>query len=102
MLPTAKQLHSLTAVVTVAEHSPITARNGLSVNPDHTIGSCPKPDILLVPGGIGTRQELNNDRLIAWIKRMAADPELILSVCTGALLLGDGNRQVDGLHGSVA
>ena len=50
-------------VFTVAEKSPITARNGLSVNPDHTLDSRPKPDILLVPGGIGTRREMANARL---------------------------------------
>lgn len=75
-------------VYTVAEQSPVTARNGLSVNPDHTLESCPKPDILLVPGGIGTRTEMNNDPLVEWIRHIAADAELVLSVCTGALLLG--------------
>ncbi|MHC4877784.1 MAG: DJ-1/PfpI family protein [Planctomycetota bacterium] len=75
-------------VMTVAEKTPITARNGLSVNPDHTLTSCPKPDLLLVPGGIGTRQELHNVRLIEWIRDVADEAELVLSVCTGALLLG--------------
>lgn len=75
-------------VSTVAEKTPITARNGLSVNPDHSLDSCPGPDILLVPGGIGTRRELDNPRLIGWIKAVARDAELVLSVCTGSLLLG--------------
>lgn len=75
-------------VSTVAGKTPITARNGLSVNPDHSLDSCPKPDILLVPGGIGTRRELNNPLLIDWIKTAAREAELVLSVCTGALLLG--------------
>ena len=75
-------------VVTVAEKTPVIARNGLSVNPDHTLESCPKPDILLVPGGIGTRREMDNEPLIEWIREGAGDAELVLSVCTGALLLG--------------
>ena len=83
-------------VYTVAEKSPITACNGLSVNPDHTLKSCPKPNILLVPGGIGTRRELNNEALIEWIGKVADEAELVLSVCTGALLLGKAGL-LDGL-----
>ncbi len=83
-------------VMTVAEKTPISARNGLSVNPDHTLASCPKPDILLVPGGIGTRRELHNAQLVEWIRDMADEAELVLSVCTGALLLGKAGL-LDGL-----
>jgi transcriptional regulator GlxA family with amidase domain len=76
-------------VITVAEMpGPVLARNGLSVNPHFTLADCPKPDILLVPGGIGTRKEMNNPVLIDWIKQTARSAELVLSVCTGALLLG--------------
>lgn len=84
-------------VYTVAEKTPIRARNGLSVNPNYTLSSCHKPDILLVPGGIGTRRELNNDRLIEWIRQAAADAEHVLSVCTGALMLGKAGL-LDGLE----
>lgn len=83
-------------VVTVAEKGVITARNGLSVNPDHLLGDCREPDILLVPGGIGTRTELNNEALLAWIKHAATGAELVLSVCTGALMLGKAGL-LDGL-----
>lgn len=76
-------------VVTVAERpGPVLARNGLSVNPHHTLADCPKPDILLVPGGWGTRKEMDNPALIGWIRQAADAAELVLSVCTGALLLG--------------
>jgi transcriptional regulator GlxA family with amidase domain len=75
-------------VFTVAEkgHS-ILARNHLSVNPSYTIQDCPQPDILLVPGGLGTRKEMHNPILIDWIRNSSQKAELILSVCTGALLL---------------
>ena len=75
-------------VITVAEKSPVRARNGLSVNPDYTLNNNPETDILLVPGGIGTRTEMNNDVLIHWVRKNANAAELVLSVCTGALLLG--------------
>jgi transcriptional regulator GlxA family with amidase domain len=75
-------------VYTVAEKSePIMARNQLSVNPRYTIMDCPQPHILLVPGGYGTRREMYNTTLIDWIKNRSRGAELVLSVCTGALLL---------------
>lgn len=75
-------------VYTVAEQSrPIIARNQLSINPQYTIAQCPPPDILLVPGGYGTRQEMHNFVLIDWLKKCSFHSELLLSVCTGALLL---------------
>lgn len=75
-------------VYTVAEKpGPILARNGLSVNPSYTLADCPPPDILLVPGGIGTRREMHNPILQDWIRQCARSAEAVLSVCTGALLL---------------
>lgn len=75
-------------VFTVSETSPVNARNGLSVNPDELLENCFQPELLLIPGGLGTRQEMHNEPLIAWIKTQAATAELVMSVCTGALLLG--------------
>jgi transcriptional regulator GlxA family with amidase domain len=75
----------------------ITTTGGLKVVPDYTLDDCPSFDILLVPGGWGTRRELGNDRLIKWISDRAAKAETVASVCTGAILLGragllDGRR----------
>lgn len=75
-------------VYTVAEHDrPVIARNGLSVNPAYTIHNSPKPDVLLIPGGRGTRALLDNLSVLEWIKTQAVHAELVLSVCTGALVL---------------
>lgn len=75
-------------VYTVAEHSkPVIACNQLSINPQYTIANCPPSDILLVPGGYGTRQEMHNQVLINWINQCFPQSEVLLSVCTGALLL---------------
>lgn len=75
-------------VVTVAEEmKPITARGGLSINPSHDFAGCPQVDILLVPGGMGTRREMNNPRMIQWLTERAGKAELVLSVCSGALVL---------------
>lgn len=75
-------------VYTVAEERrPIITRNQLSVNPQYGIVDCPPSDILLIPGGQGTRQQMHNQVLIDWIKERSKQVELLLSVCTGALLL---------------
>ena len=75
-------------VYTVAEElRPVIARNNLSVNPQYSLRDCPPPDILLVPGGLGTRSEMNNITVVTWIKNCAQNTELVLSVCTGSLLL---------------
>lgn len=88
---------SVFRVHTVAEKSPITARNGLSVNPDHSsLADVPKPDILLVPGGVGAGKQLPNEPLIEWIQQTASEAEMVLSVCTGSLLLGKAGL-LDGL-----
>ncbi len=83
-------------VYTVAERSPIFARNKLSVNPHYDLDTCPPPDILVVPGGggfhadgtpFGSRREMHNTRLLNWITTLYPNTEHILSVCTGALIL---------------
>jgi transcriptional regulator GlxA family with amidase domain len=65
----------------------IRARNGLSVNPDCPTDAVDRTDLLIVPGGDGTRPLLEQDDVITWIRNLAADAERVLSVCTGALLL---------------
>ena len=93
-------------VYTVAEgDGPVIARNNLSVNPTHMFSNCPQPDILLVPGGYGTRREMHNPVLIDWVRRRAEKSEIVLSVCTGALILAKAGM-LDGLsatthHGAI-
>ncbi len=67
--------------------APILAHGRLLAAPRYSIDSCPDPDILVVPGGMGSRPLIKDERLIAWIAERAAKVELLLSVCTGALLL---------------
>jgi transcriptional regulator GlxA family with amidase domain len=55
-------------VFTVAEKpGPVLTRGGLSVNPHHRLADCPRPDLLLAPGGQGTRREMHNPALTDWI-----------------------------------
>jgi transcriptional regulator GlxA family with amidase domain len=76
------------SVLIVAENAgPVLTRGGLSVNPHHRLHDCRQPDVLLVPGGQGTRKEMHSLTIIEWIKQASAKAELVLSGCTGALLL---------------
>jgi transcriptional regulator GlxA family with amidase domain len=89
--------HQLFRVVTVAsERRAVRARNGLSINPDHTLADCPRPDILIVPGGAGTRAVMKDPGIIAWIRSVDAAAEIVASVCTGSIVLGRAGL-LDGL-----
>lgn len=86
------------AVYTVAEKAgPIRTRGGLIVTPHYTLADCPRPDILLIPGGQGTRALLTHTDLLVWIAAQANRVEHLLSVCTGALVLGRAGL-LDGLE----
>src|SRR5579862_9889657 len=65
----------------------VTSYQGQSLAVDVDFNSAPAIDILLVPGGMGTREEVHNEILLTFIRERSQQVELILSVCTGAALL---------------
>ena len=80
--------HAPFRVFTVSRsNGPITATGGMRVTPDFDFGSAPRIDLLLVPGGFGTRPLLEDATTLDWIRRIAAGARRTTSVCTGALLL---------------
>jgi transcriptional regulator GlxA family with amidase domain len=84
-------------VITIAEWAAtVRCRGGLLVQPHHTIADHPPLDILVVPGGWGTRREANNPRLLDWIAAQDRTTQLTTSVCTGAFLLA-ARGLLDGL-----
>jgi putative intracellular protease/amidase len=61
-------------VLLVAENrSPIVTAGGMKVIPDHTFAGCPRLDILVVPGGWGTRRERDNPAMLAWLRLRAPE-----------------------------
>ena len=66
---------------------PLTTTGGLKIIADYTFNNFPKIDILIVPGGYGTRTLLNNEILLKWIKAVSDKANITASVCTGSLLL---------------
>ena len=78
----------LFSVVTIAEEDRIiSCRGGLLVKPHMTIENHPQLDILVIPGGQGTRRERHNQRLLDWIAQQDQHTNFMTSVCTGAFLL---------------
>jgi len=75
-------------VLTIAERAaPVRCNKGLRVLPDATFTDAPPLDVVLVPGGQGTRREVDNPVLIEWLRTVGARCTWVTSVCTGALLL---------------
>lgn len=73
---------------TVAETpGSVRARNGLKIVPDFTLENAPAPQILVVPGGAGTRPLLKKPAVLEWIRQRARRAEIVASVCTGSLVL---------------
>jgi transcriptional regulator GlxA family with amidase domain len=79
--------HADTVVLIGESLAPVRCAKGMRVLPDHTLDSHPPLDVLLVPGGQGTRREVGNPAVIDWIRSTSAAVTWTTSVCTGALLL---------------
>jgi transcriptional regulator GlxA family with amidase domain len=93
-------------VFTVAkEAGPVTARNGLSLNPAWHFGSAPPIDLLVIPGGYGSRAAMADPDVLRWVGERGRASELLLSICTGSLILARAGL-LDGLaatthHGAI-
>lgn len=75
-------------VLTVAANAEaVVATGGLRVLPDFDFTSAPRIDVLVIPGGFGTRPMLLDQELLGWVRRAAAAATRVASVCTGSLVL---------------
>jgi transcriptional regulator GlxA family with amidase domain len=83
-----------------AEARPYATDRGLQLVAEATLDDVPAPDILVVPGGTGTRDALGDERLVDWIRAAHATSTWTTSVCTGALLLGAAGV-LDGLRATT-
>lgn len=88
------------AQVTWLAHEPGLVRTDnhmLAIEATAAFEDLPAPDVVLVPGGVGTRALLGDERLIAWLRSAHATSTWTTSVCTGSLLLGAAGI-LDGLR----
>ncbi|MDR4490121.1 MAG: DJ-1/PfpI family protein [Candidatus Nitrosocosmicus sp.] len=67
---------------------PIKAIGGLKLQPDYIFENSPSLDLFIVPGGRGTRTEVNNDKLIQKILNISQKSSITATICTGSSLLG--------------
>jgi len=82
----AGQQHFKTVLVG-QENRVFTAVNGLKVVPNDTFADGHAYALLVVPGGFGTRALVHDAQVMAWVKAQAATAEIVMSVCSGALVL---------------
>ena len=77
-----------TDVVLISEKGGRTeCAKGMIVVAHHSFANAPKLDVILIPGGRGTRKEVLKPQVLDWVGKVARDCEWVTSVCTGALLL---------------
>lgn len=85
-------------VLMVAEKKgPVKSAQGVSVVADYGFADCPPLSMILVPGGIGTRAEVDNAVMIEWLRERVNEAEVAMTVCTGTSLFAragvlDGRR----------
>jgi putative intracellular protease/amidase len=71
-----------------ARTSPVSTETGmLSLNPERTFEELPNPEIVVVPGGVGTRALMADTQILDWLREAHRDSRWTTSVCTGSLLL---------------
>jgi transcriptional regulator GlxA family with amidase domain len=88
-------------IILVAERpGPVIATGNMKVIPHESFDSCPPLDILVVPGGWGTRKEINNLVMLNWLRSRCEEVETLTSVCTGSMLLGFAGL-LNGLHATT-
>lgn len=97
------------AILVSEKPGPVTARGDFVLQPHAHFADCPALDMVLVPGGgghradgtaYGTRREQHNPALRAWLLQVAQPAQRVLSVCSGALVLGRAGL-LDGLHATT-
>jgi len=95
------QQHTAFQVFTCALHAqPVRGKHNLLITPHYTLETMPLADILVIPGGSGTRALLHQADFVPWLRRASAQAECVLSVCSGALLLAKA-RLLDNLQATT-
>lgn len=79
---------------------PVTATGGMRVIPDFSFSDCPVLDVLVVPGGWGSRAQLGNPELLKFLIDRSSRIGTLASVCTGSLLLAKAGL-LDGRHATT-
>ena len=76
-----------TCLMVAQSRDPVACAKGMSINPHVSFAECPQLDYLLVPGGEGTKEQINNETLVKFVSEQAVGCKAVLSVCTGSFIL---------------
>ena len=83
-------------IMIAEEQGPVMSAQGVATIADYSFDNAPALDIVMVPGGIGTRTELLNETFLSYLRQVHAESEYTTSVCTGSALLAKAGI-LDGL-----
>lgn len=78
----------------------VVTTGGMKILPDFDFDTCPKLDILIIPGGMGTRKLMYEKKVLNFIKTKKKEIELLTSVCTGSLILSNTGL-IDGINATT-
>jgi cyclohexyl-isocyanide hydratase len=67
---------------------PVASDSVLTLTPTTTFADCPQLDVICVPGGVGSDDLLNDEEVLAFLRKQAVAAKFVTSVCTGSLVLG--------------
>ncbi len=68
--------------------APVTSDRGMQIVPTTTYADCPPLDVVMVPGGPGQQDLMEDEEALSFLRRQAAGAKYVTSVCTGSLVLG--------------
>jgi transcriptional regulator GlxA family with amidase domain len=78
----------------------VSTKGNMKIIPDYDFETCPKFDILIIPGGMGTRKLMYDDNVLDFIKEKAKEVKLLASVCTGSLILASA-KLLEGVNATT-
>jgi cyclohexyl-isocyanide hydratase len=67
---------------------PVTTDRGMQILPTVTYADCPPLDVVMVPGGPGQQDLMEDEAVLEFLRKVAASAKYVTSVCTGSLVLG--------------
>ena len=67
---------------------PVASDSVMMLTPTTTFADCPQLDVICVPGGVGTDDMINDEEMLAFLRKQAEGAKYVTSVCTGSLVLG--------------
>ncbi|MFI6167972.1 DJ-1/PfpI family protein [Nocardia sp. NPDC051052] len=76
-----------TAFTFSMDGGPIKCAKGLTIEAEYSFDTAPRRDVLIFPGGRGTRPMIDDEAMLTWTRAQRATTPLIASVCTGSLVL---------------